>query len=145
MRRSRSRAYNEPPIPYLLGAGSIFLGLHCFLNPRQEYLRFGLPLEPAPRLKNRNTPPDVGIVSPLIYLKGIREITYGLTLIILQYNRQMRALTAMLGIISLAGLLDGIVVWKYGGPKLRRKAYGHWFAFVGLAGWSLRRAARYLL
>ncbi|KAI1773448.1 hypothetical protein F4818DRAFT_422610 [Hypoxylon cercidicola] len=132
--------FPSPPFAYVLGVGSVFLGLHCFVRPRREYGRFGLPLESAPRQKD-TPPPHAGHASPLMHLKGIREITYGLALGTLQYLGQEDALTAVAGIFSLAGLVDGIVVWLNGGPALRRKAFGHWGAFVALAGWSWWRAA----
>ncbi|KAI4866728.1 hypothetical protein F4820DRAFT_241073 [Hypoxylon rubiginosum] len=134
--------FPSPPVAYVLGAGSILIGLHCFLRPREEYGRFGLPLEPAPRhQKDGTTPTDTaGRASPLMHLKGIREITYGLALGTLQYLGQEDALTAMVGIVSLAGLGDGIIVWLNSGPELRHKAFGHWGAFVALAGWSWWRA-----
>ncbi|KAI0842589.1 hypothetical protein F5Y06DRAFT_258020 [Hypoxylon sp. FL0890] len=128
---------------YFIGAGSIALGLHCILRPKQEYARFGLPLEPAPRRSSRSQKhgiPDEGQPSPLIHLKGIREATYGLALITLQYLGQDEAVTVLNGIISLAGLGDGIVIWLYGGNKYRKKAFEHVGAFVALSGWSLWRA-----
>ncbi|KAI1400031.1 hypothetical protein F4819DRAFT_386504 [Hypoxylon fuscum] len=122
---------------YVLGAGSVFLGLHCFIRPKKEYGRFGLPLESPPQQKGTA---DVGSVSPLIYLKGIREITYGLALGVLQYQGQDDAVTTIAGIISLAGLGDGIVIWLNGGDEFKHMAFGHWGSFVALAVWSLRRA-----
>lgn len=69
-------------------------------------------------------------------LKGIREVTYGLALIGLQYAEQSDAITILAAVLSLAGLGDGFVVWAYGGEKLKKKAFGHWIAFVGFAGWA---------
>lgn len=121
-------------IVYFLGIGMLLLGLHCFLRPRQEYRRFGLPLENAqPNAK-------IPIHSPLIFLKGSREVTYGLALIVLQYQGNANAVTTMAAILSLAGLADGLVVWFNGGQDRKYKAFGHLFAFVGLAGWAAWRA-----
>ncbi|KAF3058528.1 hypothetical protein GL218_05926 [Daldinia childiae] len=129
---------SSSPIPvYVIGTGSVFLGIHCFLRPEIEYRRFGLPLEPAQRRKHNTV--DEEYASPVIYLKGIREITYGLALGALQYHGYDDAVTIMTGVMSLAGLGDGIVVWFYGGDESRRKVFGHWGAFAALAGWSLWR------
>jgi hypothetical protein len=119
------------------------LGINTFLRPSHEYPRFGLPLELSASLQgrdNRHENDPKGTISPLIYLKGIRESTYGLALIVLQYQGYNEAVTSLLAVLSLAGLGDGFIVWKYGGDRLRMKALGHWVTFVGLAGWSWWRA-----
>lgn len=117
-------------IVYSLGALMLLVGLHCFLRPRQEYPRFGLPLESA----------KIQSYSPLMFLKGTREVTYGLTLIVLQYQGNVNAVTTFVGILSLAGLADGLVIWFNSGQELRHKAFGHLFLFVVLAGWAAWRA-----
>ncbi|KKY35522.1 hypothetical protein UCDDA912_g04483 [Diaporthe ampelina] len=124
----------NPVLAYSLGTGMLLLGLYCFLRPRQEYRRFGLPLEHAqPDTKTRRH-------SPLIFLKGTRETTYGLALILLQYQGNVNAVTTMAAVISLAGLADGLVVWLNGGQELRHKTFGHWFASVVLGCWAAWRA-----
>ncbi|KAI1462682.1 hypothetical protein F4805DRAFT_452507 [Annulohypoxylon moriforme] len=143
-----------PPIPaYFIGAGSILLGVNCFFRPTQEYGRFGLPLEPAPRSKRdrgekrergergerRSSSAEEGRASPLIHLKGIREVTYGLSLGVLKWLKHDDAVTAFTAIIALAGLGDGLVIWFNGGEKNRKKAWGHWGAFLILGGWSVWR------
>ncbi|KAG8160625.1 hypothetical protein KVR01_008889 [Diaporthe batatas] len=113
----------SPTFAYFLGTGMLLIALNCFLRPRQEYRRFGLPLEDS------RTPAKKKTHSPLIYLKGSRELTYGLALIILQYQGNVAGVTAFAGIISLAGLADGLVT----------KTLGHFFAFVVLASWAAWR------
>lgn len=127
---------------YIAGTACIALGLNSFLRPVHEYPRFGLPLESSLPLDPSPTPASQpkGLVSPLIYIKALRESTYGLTLIALQYQGLERAVTTMLVIMSLAGLGDGFLVWKYGGDGLKMKALGHWATFVGLLGWAWWRA-----
>lgn len=132
------------PIPaYVIGVACLGLGIHSFFRPAHEYPRFGLPLEPASLTSRQQTDDKTlkqsGSVSPLIYIKAIRESTYGLALIALQYHEQDLGVTAMLAVLSLAGLGDGLIVWNYGGDQLRTKAFGHWITFVGLGGWSLWR------
>lgn len=122
-------------IVYAIGTGMLLLGLHCVLRPRQEYPRFGLPLENA----QPNAAKSHGY-SPLIFLKGSREFTYGLALIVLQYQGNVSAVTTLVAIVALAGLADGLVVWFNGGRELKHKAFGHGFAFVVLAGWAAWRA-----
>ncbi|KAI2769392.1 hypothetical protein F4815DRAFT_450743 [Daldinia loculata] len=105
----------SPILVYVIGAGS----------------------NPAHRRKHNTG--DEEYASPVLHLKGIRETTYGLALGALQYHGYDDAVTIMTGVMSLAGLGDGIVVWLYGGDEARREAFGHWGAFATLAGWSLWR------
>jgi hypothetical protein len=132
------------PIPsYVLGVGSIGLGLNAFFNPRGEYGRFGLPLEsPKSVSANDNDAHQPGYASPLIYLKSIREITYGLALIAFQLQDNTEAVTTFAGVVSLAGLFDGVLVRAHGGP-FKFKQWGHFFAFAGIAAWSLWRFKKY--
>lgn len=135
---------HESPLPaYILGAACIALGLHCFISPRAEYGRFGLPLEsplPGPGRSDQRRLHPASSASPLVYLKGIREITYGLALIALQYQGNNAGVTIVSAILSLAGLGDGVVVWLYGGSGLRNKAFGHWATFVGFTSWAAWRS-----
>ncbi|KAI1082898.1 hypothetical protein F5B20DRAFT_488754 [Whalleya microplaca] len=145
-----------PPIPtYALGTLCLGLGLHSFLAPKREYARFGLPLEQTSKPHRRPSSSarkaggvatavsENGAVSPLVYLKAVREVTYGLSLILLQYaGASDAAVTITTAVISLAGLGDGLVVWAYGGADGRKRAWGHWAAFLGLSGWAWWRAKR---
>ncbi|KAB8229768.1 hypothetical protein ETB97_001864 [Aspergillus alliaceus] len=129
------------PIPaYVIGTLCLALGINGLSRPSDEYKRFGLPLEKS-TTGHRRTIPTSGSVSPLMYLKGIREVTYGLALLAMQYQRQEVAITTLVAIFSLAGLGDGLVVWFFGGDELKKKAFGHWVTFVGFTGWSWWRAA----
>lgn len=120
------------PLPsYLLGTLVLFLGLYVLVRPAEEYRRFGLPLEPIATRINPNGKPLT--ISPFVYLKGIREITYGLAVMALQWWEQEKAVTLILGLLSLAALGDGMVVWVHGGTSLQRKAFRHWTMFLGLA------------
>lgn len=145
----------SPINSYAVGAVGLGLGLHALLRPRQEYRRFGLPLEleGAPRAAqgpNKDMDRDrdrdaatVATVSPLIYVKAVREITYGLALIGLEYQGDKRGATTLIGIMALAGLGDGLIVWFHGGDELRWKAVGHWaVAGLGLGSWAAWRAFR---
>ncbi|POS72440.1 hypothetical protein DHEL01_v209167 [Diaporthe helianthi] len=125
----------NPIFAYLLGIGLLLIAFNCFLRPRHEYARFGLPLEDA------HKPAKQKSHSPLIYLKGSRELTCGLALVVLQYQGNADGVTAIAGIISLAGLVDGLVVWFNGGHMqgLKHKTLGHFLAFVVLGSWAAWR------
>lgn len=132
------------PLPaYLLGALCLALGLNSALRPSNEYPRFGLPFESKPSKPSTRASPGQSNassgVSPLIYLKGIRESSYGLALIALQYQGQDVAVTTIAAICALAGLGDALVVWNFGGDDRKKKALGHGLAFVGFGGWVLWR------
>ncbi|KAI1642459.1 uncharacterized protein F4817DRAFT_320795 [Daldinia loculata] len=109
----------SPILVYVIGAGSVFLGIHCFLTPGSRI--------PPLRLTART--PRTGENTTRVMR----------TLGALQYHGYDDAVTIMTGVMSLAGLGDGIVVWLYGGDEARGEAFGHWGAFATLAGWSLWR------
>ncbi|KAE8327218.1 hypothetical protein BDV39DRAFT_205072 [Aspergillus sergii] len=133
------------PIPaYVLGTLTLSLGCNALARPGPEYPRFGLPFESAASLasthgNNKRTLPP-GAVSPLMYIKGIREMSYGLTLLALQYYGQETAVTIFAAVCALVGLADGFVVWANGGKALRMKAFGHWITCLGFGGWACWRA-----
>ncbi|KAL1871150.1 hypothetical protein Daus18300_004895 [Diaporthe australafricana] len=124
----------NPLLTYILGAGMALLSLHAFLRPRQEYRRFGLPLE------NGQPNSTTHVYSFLMFLKGIRETIYGIAVIVLQYQGNVNAVTTFITTLAFVLLVDGIVVWLNGGQKSRRKALRHWFAFVLLGSWAAWRA-----
>ena len=135
----------SPTLTYALGALILLIATSCFARPSSEYTRFGLALEhpPPPSRKKRAAPPSSeGSVSPLIYVKGIRELTLGLALLALQaQGGQGAAVTTVAGVVSLAGLGDAFIIWFHGGDGLRYKAGGHFATFLLFAGWAAWRAA----
>ncbi|PYI01637.1 hypothetical protein BO78DRAFT_245603 [Aspergillus sclerotiicarbonarius CBS 121057] len=131
----------SPILAYVLGTLCLALGINAISRPASEYPRFGLPFESTAVPTHANDTPPPGAVSPLMYLKGIRETSYGLALIALQYQGQETALTTLAAILALAALADGLLVWTHGGDTLKMKAFGHWLAFVGFAGWSWWRSS----
>ncbi|KAI2631065.1 hypothetical protein GGR54DRAFT_585357 [Hypoxylon sp. NC1633] len=131
------------PVPaYVLGAACFGRGIMALLSPREEYSHVGLQLE---SLAPASLPPAsqgdsvAGFVSPLMYFKGIREISYGLALMALQRQGNEDAVTTVATILSLVRLGDGLVVWLNGGESLRWRAWGHWITGVGFVGWVLWR------
>ena len=133
------------PVPaYVLGTACVGRGLMAILSPRNEYAHVGLPLESRAVASSPSTPSagsgtDSGFASPLMYFKGIREITFGLTLVALQGQANDEAVTTVAAILSLARFGDGLVVWLKGGEDLRWKALGHWIMGAGFVGWVLWR------
>ncbi|KAF0643413.1 hypothetical protein FPSE5266_05199 [Fusarium pseudograminearum] len=118
---------------YVLGAACVSRGTMALLSPRAEYGHVGLLLEPG------KTPSETGYVSPLMYFKGIREMSYGMTLVALQWQGNESAVTAFSAILSIVRIGDGLVVWLNGGDQLRYKAAGHWITGLGFAGWVIWR------
>ncbi|KND89553.1 hypothetical protein TOPH_05884 [Tolypocladium ophioglossoides CBS 100239] len=121
---------------HVLGTACIGRGLMGILSPRNEYGHVGLPLEShaAAAAGSRG-----GFASPLMYFKGIREITFGLTLVALQWQGNEDAVTTVAAVLSLARFGDGLVVWLNGGDELRWKALGHWITSAGFVGWVIWR------
>ncbi|KAI5458723.1 hypothetical protein BGZ63DRAFT_51564 [Mariannaea sp. PMI_226] len=131
------------PYPaYILGAACCGRGLMAILQPRSEYGHVGLLLEPKhPAVTDdAPTPSRVdgasnGSVSPLMYFKGIRELSYGATMMALQWQGFENALMTFAAILSLVRFGDGLVVWLYGGKELKWRAMGHWITGAGFVGW----------
>lgn len=149
----------SPINAYIVGLGLHAMGFHALFRPRQEYARFGLPFDsnsrsglvqspakPGPQTSTEttSTTPATTSVSPLIYIKGIQEITYGLALIGLQYQGNVGGVTTVTMVVALAALGDGFVVWAHArGKQGRRKAAEHWVVgFLGLGCWAGWRAFR---
>lgn len=117
------------------------LGTNVILRPNQECERFGLPLNSPTEAQAQDSSSKL-VVSPFIFIKGIREISYGAILAGLQYTGHEQGITLLSAVLSLVALADGALVWAYGGDRLRTKAFGHWTAFVGLAAWSWWRFSK---
>ncbi|PNY21031.1 Uncharacterized protein TCAP_07292 [Tolypocladium capitatum] len=117
--------FSPVPAP-VLGTGCIGRGAMAIPSPRNEYGHVGLPLESGAAGAG-------GVASPLMYFKGIREITFGLTLVALQRLGNEEA------VLSLARVGDGLDVWLHGGEALRWKSLGHWITGAGFAGWVVWR------
>ncbi|KAF7564064.1 hypothetical protein G7046_g52 [Stylonectria norvegica] len=137
-----------PPFPsYVLGAACCVRGMMALFSLKNGYAHMGLPLEFPP--PSHGAPDSTrGLVSPLMYLKGIREISYGVTLIVLQQQGNELAVTTFAAILSLVRFGDGLVVWFNAGERLRFMAWGHWitsFGFVGWVAWRWAGARRMLV
>lgn len=100
------------PYPaYILGTACFGRGLMAIASPRDEYSHLGLPLESSIQ-------GTVTAVSPLMYFKGLRELSYGATMIALQRRGHVDALTTFAAVLSLVRIGDGVVVWLKGGGEI---------------------------
>ncbi|EEY16301.1 conserved hypothetical protein [Verticillium alfalfae VaMs.102] len=124
---------------YILGVACIGRGLMAIAKPTEEYAHVGLPLELADATPSLSRDTSIGTASPLMLFKGIREVSYGLTLAGLQWQDNHNAVTTFAAILSAVRLGDGLVVWMCGGGALRHRAWGHWITSGGLLGWVLWR------
>lgn len=134
------------PCGYAVGTAYILIGVRAYLRPVSEYTRIGLPLERAahPRARAIIAKPELdsepGVISPLVYTKAGRDVSYGLALIALQYQGNTAGVTTLTAILSLVVLGDGFVVRYRGGDELRHRAWSLWrecFVLGALAGWRL--------
>ncbi|RFU25794.1 hypothetical protein B7463_g10547, partial [Scytalidium lignicola] len=137
---------NLSPIPaYIFGGAFTGLGLLSFVAPKADYEIFGLPLESSPpgsssADKKTTAVPADGIVSPMVYAKGLRNLCFGLTYFALQYKGLDEAVTIFSEVLCVAALGDGLIVWLCAGEKLKSKAFSHWggmVPFVSWLGWRL--------
>ncbi|KAK0385814.1 hypothetical protein NLU13_6991 [Sarocladium strictum] len=119
---------------YIVGTSCIGRGCFAISNPRPEYRRTGLALEGASA-----SDPRSGLVSPLMLFKGIREVSYGLTIILLQRRGLDDALTLFALVLAGVRVADGVVVWWKGGEGLRHQSVGHFMAGAVMAFWGWRR------
>lgn len=132
---------------YFLGTACIGRGGMAILQPRSEYAHVGLPLEPQYQVlakpEDDDDDPSGGYdASPLMLFKGIREISYGLTLVVLQRQGNEAAVTTFAAILALVRFGDGLVVWMNGGENLKVRAWGHWFTGANFLGWVIWRLTR---
>ncbi|KAH7398022.1 hypothetical protein BKA64DRAFT_643137 [Cadophora sp. MPI-SDFR-AT-0126] len=132
------------PIPsYILGTLFTLSGIISFISPSTEYKTFGFPIpssspSPSSTISNSSSPPSHPQISPYVYAKGIRDLTYGLTFFIFQLQGQDSVITAFTGIVCIAGFVDGVLVWTFGGGW-KGKAVEHWGAVAVLGSWGLWR------
>ncbi|KAH8169632.1 hypothetical protein LIA77_10176 [Sarocladium implicatum] len=130
---------------YLVGTACIGRGVFAILTPRSEYGRIGLPLEASSQSASSSSPQSsssssaAGLVSPLIFFKGIREVSYGLTILLLQHQGEDKALNTFASVLALARFADGVVVWWRGGKDLRYKAVGHVLTGAMMVFWVWQR------
>ncbi|KAI8966308.1 hypothetical protein F5Y11DRAFT_189377 [Daldinia sp. FL1419] len=130
---------------YILGTACFARGLMAILSPEKEYDNIGLPIDFHTEVPHSTDPDEdiddssISFTSPLMYFKGIREMSYGLTLVALEWQGNTAAVTTFAAILSLVRLGDGLVVWVNGGDKMKFKAMGHWVTSVSFLGWVIRR------
>ncbi|KAI0480924.1 hypothetical protein GGR56DRAFT_671979 [Xylariaceae sp. FL0804] len=144
---SHSSSSFSPYPAYALAALLVGLALNSFASPRHEHERYGLPLEDHPQQQKQSAgavPAPASALSPTaagwVYVKGTREISYGVVVALLQYQGLDTALTSVLAVVSFLGLADGYIVGTRGGSRLRHKAAGHGLVGVCIAGWAWWRA-----
>lgn len=115
---------------YLLGTTFIGLGALAFASPAQAQLTFGVRPSssstlPSPATSTSKTGGAQSLGSPetqaFIYSKAGRDIVLGALLVLLQYRRNKPAVTAVMGLVAFAGLVDGLAVYKFAPSDLRAK------------------------
>ena len=129
------------PIPaYLVGTAFLGVGLMAFADPSGAYKQFGIPLSPS--LPEKTHPAAYGAVSPFLYAKAARDITFGLTYFLLQYTRNARGVTAFSMAAAVTGCVDGWIAWAYGG-ELRGTAWNHWTGTAVFTAWVAMRLLKH--
>jgi hypothetical protein len=126
---------------YVIGTCFVTAGLAGFAFPNSLYESFGLPLKPSPSPQPAEQPtedsaePADAAVSPFLYAKSIRDVSCGLTFLLLGATGNTDGVQMLAYTVYLTGAADGWVVWRYGGKELRWKAWVHWIGTVGMAAW----------
>ena len=95
----------------LVSAGIIVIGARFLLAPRAAAAGYGLPAAPEP-----------GSADPYLAVKGVRDITSGLFVVILIAARQPRLLGWLMLAATLIPIADSVIVIRHHGSKAT--AYG---------------------
>ncbi|KJR90030.1 uncharacterized protein SPSK_06728 [Sporothrix schenckii 1099-18] len=131
------------PIPsYVIGTMFLGIGVLSLVAPEADYAVFGLPLEGQAKAKTDGAAASstTGTASPMVLAKGARDLAFGLTYVALQYRGLDEAITVFSAVLCIVALSDGAIVWQYGGPALKSKAWSHWGGLVAFAAWVAWRA-----
>lgn len=122
-----------PAYGYVFGTVVLGLGLNAARAPFRELPRFGFPYETKTTDKSQGR---LGGVSPLIYIKSNREVSYGLMLIALQYQGNEAAVATVAALVGAVALNDALVIWLHTSDELRHKAWGHGIFGVVFLAWA---------
>jgi len=90
----------------LIAAAIIFIGARFILAPRTAAAGYGVPADP-----------DQPSVSAYLSVKGIRDITSGLFVVILMINGATELLAWIILAATLIPVADAAIVLRNGGPK----------------------------
>ncbi|KAL4938652.1 hypothetical protein BDV06DRAFT_225801 [Aspergillus oleicola] len=112
----------------LVGGACCGRGIRSFLQPGRMYWEYGIPREGS----NDPTSRTEGAVSNLIYVQGIRDLAYALTLYAFGSIHDERAVTFMLTAGAGISLGDAIVVWVFGRGNYQMVAW-HLLCFIYFA------------
>ncbi|KAL4790135.1 hypothetical protein BDV19DRAFT_394379 [Aspergillus venezuelensis] len=119
---------NSPRLGILIGGACCGRGIRSFLQPGRMYWEYGIPREGSNNAKSR----DDGQVSNLIYVQGIRDLAYALTLYAFGAVHNEQAVTIMLIAGAGISLGDAVVVWIFGRRNYQMVLW-HFFCFTYFA------------
>lgn len=90
----------------------IIRGIRSIITPGNQYYEFGVPREGSDDPVSKE-----GTVSPLMYVKGIREIGYGVSMEVVGRLHDPRGVTGMLAVGAVMSVGDAVVVAVFGRGK----------------------------
>ncbi|KAL4994497.1 hypothetical protein BDV10DRAFT_188937 [Aspergillus recurvatus] len=124
---------SNPNIGGTIGSLLIVRGIRTFIHPGGQYYELGVPREGSDNPRAHGA----GGISPLIYVKGIRELGYGAALLTLQRLHDTAGLRVLLLIGALMSLADAGVVLVFGRGNYQMVAFHLLFAvYLGAAWWT---------
>ncbi|KAL4735043.1 hypothetical protein BDV11DRAFT_196950 [Aspergillus similis] len=126
---------SSPNIGSNIGTALILRGVRCFIQPGSQYSEFGIPREAS-----ENPEARTASISPLIFVKGIRELGYGVALVSLQRLHDEAGLRLLLWIGAVMSLADAGVVLVFGRRNYQMVAFHLLFALYLGAAWWIRTA-----
>jgi hypothetical protein len=101
----------------LVALGIIFIGIREYFYPEIGALGFGVPL-----LDPRD--------GDLLAIKAVRDVVSGLVLLTVLALRDRRVLTAVIGVLALIPILDGLIVFKHSGWSFTPVILVHWVTAI---------------
>ncbi len=110
--------YNNSNFPTLVRTICVTRGLRSIVTPGSQYYEFGVPREGSDDPLAREGP-----VSPFMYVRGIREIGYGVSMEIVGRLHDPRGVTWMLAVGAAMSVGDAVVVAVFGRGKYSMVLY----------------------
>ncbi|KAL4762238.1 DUF4267 domain-containing protein [Aspergillus foveolatus] len=126
---------SSPNIGGNMGTALILRGVRCFIQPGSQYSEFGIPREASENPNGR-----AESISPFIFVKGIRELGYGIALVSVQKLHDETGLGLLLWIGAFMSLADAGVVLMFGRRNYQMVAFHLLFGLYLGGAWWIRTA-----
>jgi hypothetical protein len=135
--------WNGPLPAYFQGLAFVGVGILALASPRHARSVFGVkaPFSPTTDRTERAAADTVDLRLADVYLKSKagRDLMLGTLLYVLGGQGNASAITTIMGLIPIAGFVDGYIVWRNGSSEERRGAWTYWGGSLVTFGIALIR------